>query len=129
MNNFYNPYNPYTMQNYSSLLQNQTYQSPYTPQQNQYFFVNGLEGAKAYQIQPNQTVMLLDSEKPIICKKTSDQYGKSSIQFFKMVETTEEEIKAMNNPVPTVDYASKDDLNALSKKIDDIYKALELKEE
>lgn len=138
MNNFYNPYNPYspyTNYGYPNLMQNQyqnpnQYQNQYqnqttTQQPNSYVFVNGIEGAKAYQVNPNQTMMLLDSEEPIVYKKTSDQFGKSSIQFFRLVSTTEEELR-QGKIMPSEDTtALKKEVANLSDKINAIYSALE----
>lgn len=42
----YNPYNP-----------NNNYQPQQQPQMNHYAFVNGIEGAKSFQLQPNQNIM------------------------------------------------------------------------
>ena len=146
MNNFYNPYNPYTAYGYNSMAQNQpqNYTNPYqnlypnqyqnqtlnqsqyqSNQQNTYVFVNGIEGAKAYQVAPNQTMMLLDSEKPLIYKKVSDQFGKSSIQFYKMIETTEEELKHVEVAPSEDTTALKKEVASLSEKINAIYNALE----
>lgn len=39
---------------------------------NQYTYVNGLEGAKAFNIAPNQSVLLMDSDNPVFYLKTSN---------------------------------------------------------
>ena len=126
MNNNFNPYNygNYGNFNYPNFNQPNYYQQP---KSNQYEWVNGVEGAKAYQIQPNQTVMLLDADNPIIYKKTSNQQGQSSLQYFKMIEISEEELKNLNAPQPSVEYATKEDFEGLKKKIDNLYKKIDKK--
>ena len=140
-----NNYNPYVFGNYPYMTNSNT--SPYTnnyqqpnyqygqfnqpvqqsTQFNQYAFVNGIEGAKAFQLGNNQTMMLLDSENPIIYKKTSNEQGQSTIQYYKMTEISEDEVKNLNTIELDELYASKDDIEAINKKIDNLYKKLEMK--
>jgi len=103
MQNFNNPYgNVYP--NY--------YQQPRT---NQYAFVNGFEGAKAFQVQPNQMVMLLDSDNPIVYKKTANSLGQCTIEAFNLVPI-KEEVKTND------EYVSKAEFDALVKRIDELTK-------
>lgn len=104
--NFNNPYNAYNP--YANMYQPQ--QQPI--QQNQYAFVNGIEGAKSYLMQPNQTVLLMDSDAPMCYMKTSNQLGQSTLRYFKLTEVTETSSK------PNVEYALKSDLDALKEKLD-----------
>ena len=102
--------------------------NPYGYQQPNYFqpqpktsnliFVNGIEGAKSYQVYPNQMVMLLDSDNPIIYKKTANGYGQATIEAFKMVPITQDD-KNIN-----IDdkYVLKTDFEALVKRIDELTK-------
>ncbi len=111
-NNNFNPYNPY---------------NPYTMPQtkiNQYSFVNGIEGAKAYQVMPNQKMMLLDSDRPIVYMKTSDEYGKSSLRYFKLVEIKEDDLK-VQQPENSSQYALKADLEALKQELINLSNKLE----
>jgi len=49
------------------------YQQPYMPQQRQEVIrVNGRNGAEAYQMAPNSSILLLDETAPIIWLKTTD---------------------------------------------------------
>lgn len=67
---------------------------PYTqPQFNTYYFVNGIEGAKSFVVQPNQTVLLMDSDSPMCYMKQSNGIGQSSIRYFKLVELKEQDVK------------------------------------
>ena len=84
---------------------------------NQYVFVNGVEGAKAYQILPNQKIMLMDSDSPIVFMKTSDNYGKATLRYFKLIEISENDLKSTTLS-PANDYALKSDLDELRSKID-----------
>mgnify|MGYP004647960073 FL=1 len=53
-------------------------------------WVQGLEGAKAYQIYPNSSVILMDSENDnTMYIKTSDHLGISKIRTFKYEEVEE----------------------------------------
>ena len=60
---------------------------------NTYYFVNGIEGAKSFVVQPNQTVLLMDSDAPMCYMKQSNGIGQSSIRYFKLVEMKESEVK------------------------------------
>lgn len=63
------------------------YMNPYTPQQNtmpvsgsfgtrqEIVKVNGEGGARAYQLAPNSSILLLDETEPVIWLKTSDGAG------------------------------------------------------
>ena len=42
-----------------------------TQQMNQIQFVNGIESAKAFTLGPNQSVILMDSNKPVFLSETS----------------------------------------------------------
>lgn len=122
-NNYQQPTYPYGQFN-----QPQVQPQPQQPTQyKQYTFVNGIEGAKAFQLGNNQTMMLLDSENPIIYKKTSNEQGQSTIQYYKMIEISEDEVKNLNIAELDELYASKEDVEAINKKIDNLYRKLEMK--
>ena len=112
MQNNFNPYgfnpNPYP--------NNNNYQQP---KANQYFWVNGKESAKAFQIMPNQSVMLMDNDKPLVYMKTTDGLGKSDMRYFKLVEISEEELNQSENK-PNQEYVLKSDFDALVKRIDEL---------
>ena len=103
-NNFNNPYvNPAP--------------NMYNARLNQYTFVNGLEGAKSFQVQPNQTVMLLDSDNPIIYKKSANSYGQASIEYFQMIPISEQDVRNILTP-PMPEYVLKSDFDKLMAKLD-----------
>ena len=103
-----------------------SYNNYYQPQQyKQYACVNGIEGAKAFQVMPNQTMLLMDSDKPIVFMKTSDSMGKASLRYFTLTEMNEEEVVKQYQPKPPVEYVSKADFDALSEKMNNILSLLE----
>ena len=53
-------------------------------------YVNGIDSAKAYQLQPNQSVMLFDQNEPLMYVKTADASGFCSIKTFRLTEVTDE---------------------------------------
>lgn len=97
-------------------MQNFDYFNPYTqPRTNQYAFVNGIEGAKAFQVRPNQMVMLLDSDNPIVYKKTANEYGQANIECFRLVPIQDSEL----HPQPQ-EYVLKKDFDALLEKVNSL---------
>ena len=92
-------------------------------QLNQYAVVNGLEGAKSYNMMPNQSMMLMDGSNPYVYMKTTNQMGQATIRCFKLVEEKIEEIEVANSP-----YATKSDLTLLTQKLDDLITKLGGKE-
>ena len=101
------------MQNYYT-----NYNNNYVPQLKQYSFVNGIEGAKSFQMPPNQTMLLMDSDNPICYMKTTDGIGQASLRYFKLEEIDENTIRAMNQPKPDPNYVLKSDFDNLVAKID-----------
>lgn len=123
-----NPYQPYGYNPYGNLYQNnnqnfqQNNQQMQQTQANNYYYVNGVIGAKSFQMQPNQTVMLMDSDNPVCFMKQSNGMGQSTLRYFKLVEVNENDLtdnneKKQNN---TNEYVLKSDFDVLSKKVDDL---------
>ena len=79
-------------------------------------WVQGIEGAKAWQMQPNNNVVLLDSENDgRFYIKSSDAVGMCSLRTFKY-----EEITNVPKQTPEVDmseYVKKSELETLIKSI------------
>lgn len=116
------------MQNYNPYQYN--YNNYNQPQQlKQYAFVNGIEGAKAFQMASNQTMMLMDSDKPVVFMKTTDSLGKASLRYFNLTEIDEAEAAKQYLPQPIPEYALKSDIEALNEKIDTLISSLKPKEE
>lgn len=92
--------NPYAM--------NMTPQTPTTLTR-----VTGIDGAKAYQMTPNSTVALFDSNEDIMYIKTTDGAGFPTIRTF-----TFNEVVANNNSVSeNVDYVTRDEFNKLKEEL------------
>lgn len=122
-NNPYGNYNPY--QNY---YQPQMPQSPLMPQQtNQYAYVNGVEGAKSYQVPPGKTVLLIDNDNPYIYFKTANELGQSGIRYFSIKETDENTARGILNQniqMNNSEYVLKSDFEELTKKYESLNKKI-----
>lgn len=129
MANFYNPYGYYYNQGMPNEKQNNnmTYQN-LPPVLKQYSFVNGIEGAKAYPLLPNQMMLLMDADNPILYKKTSDAMGKSTIDYFTITQVSENQVRDILTPKKP-EYALKSDVNAINTKLDELIKTLTPKKE
>lgn len=128
--NIYQPYgvNQNYQNNYGSQMQQpQMFQQQnQQPKMNQYAFVNGLEGAKSFQVPPNQTILLMDSDSPLCYMKSSNSVGQSTLRYFKLTEVSESELKGNNSqPQKNQDYVLKTDFDALSKRLDELSKKIE----
>ena len=110
------------------------FQNPYAslmPQQNQYYNpqmnnqqiypqvqtqnlirVNGIEGAKAYQMSANSIVSLFDANEDIMYIKSTDGAGFPSIRTFSFTEVKEE-----NKPAQKVDYISREEFEEFKKEL------------
>lgn len=119
-----NPYAPYSpQQGYGAFNPNPYGQPQQAPQTNTYAFVNGIEGAKSFPMGPNQTVMLMDSDQPIAYMKQSNNMGQATIKYFRLVETSEAELRvSAQKQAPSPEYATKAELDALARKIEELSK-------
>ena len=100
----------------------QSYFNPYARAQvpsNNIIWVQGIEGAKAQQITPNSSLLLLDSESDHFYMKVCDQYGICMpIKVYKF----EEEVPAATAPLATVEagaaaqYITRDEVIELIKE-------------
>mgnify|MGYP007012508842 CR=1 FL=1 len=102
---------------YASYYPQTAYQQQQRPIMNQYVFVNGIDGAKAFQMLPNQTILLMDNDNPYVYMKSANQLGQTSIRYFKLMETSEQELRGVVDVVPTTEYALKKDLDELKEQI------------
>lgn len=108
------------------------YQNPYQmPQSNMYMpkqlssqnnginWVQGIEGAKAYQIPQNSNIILMDSEKNRMYIKTSDNIGMCNLRIFDFTEVTE--TSQGHNSVATQpdlsQYVTRDELNNILEQL------------
>ena len=86
---------------------------------NNIVWVQGIEGAKAWQLPPNSMIILLDSEvEGKMYIKVSDNIGMSSLRIFNYVE----EVPSTSNNVTTNDldlsqFVKKDEIKNLIKEV------------
>lgn len=105
---------------YASLIgQNPYYNQPMNNQQifpqeqtQNLIRVNGMDGAKTYQMTPNSTVALFDSNEDIMYIKTTDGAGFPSIRTFNFVEITQNEKSTTNQ-----DYISRQEFEEFKKEL------------
>ena len=110
-----NYYNPNNFQNYV----NAPMQTP--PQQNSIIWVQGESGAKSYMVAPNTTVQLWDSESQTIYLKSADASGMPSIR---VLDYTFRDGMPAQQAEP--DYATRADLDALRKEIEELRRTMEV---
>lgn len=103
----------------------QMYQ-PYIPQPQQQntsiIWVQGEQAARSYLISPNSTIALWDSDSQKIYLKSADASGMPSI---KTLEYTIIDGQPQPKANPTVEYATKEEMDKLREKIDHLYNELE----
>ena len=111
-----NPYSNYNMMglngfnNYNQ-FQPQLNQPQMTPQN--LIRVNGIDGAKAYQMPANSTVALFDNNEDIMYIKTTDGAGFPAIRTFAF-----NEVVANTNPIQdAADYVTRDEFNKLKEEL------------
>ena len=129
-NPYYNPYQqyPYTQGN------TQQFQMPQQPQaqvqQTNYLpltFVNGIEGAKAFIVNPNQVIYLKDSDSNLLFEKKADSQGKYTITVFELKQV--DYSRPVQKPVETpINYATIDDLTKLLVRLENMINELKSKE-
>lgn len=101
MPQFYNPYNNIPQQQFYS----QTTPAYVQPQQiqqqisNGFAWVQGEAAAKAYAVAPGTTMMLMDTENPILYMKSTDQTGRPQEMQIRYLVTKEEFSKIQNGAV------------------------------
>lgn len=96
----YNPANGYIAPNYvyPSYLNNQSQQP--RPQQNIFNWVQGEAAAKAVNVLPGQTALLMDSEDSVFYIKTTDESGMPlPLRIFDYKERETKEVKEKEMPV------------------------------
>ena len=74
--------------------------------------VNGIDGAKAYQMPANSTVALFDSNEDVMYVKSTDGAGFPSIRTFSFIEKLNAEGKS-----PDVEYISREEFEEFKKEL------------
>ncbi len=83
----------------------------YQPQKNGINWVQGVEGAKAFQLMPNSNTVLMDSENDgIFYIKVCDNIGMCSLRKFRYQEIIDE-------PQQTNQYVTRDELMNILKEL------------
>ena len=116
MNNF-NQFQPQQRQQYSPYFNPATGATAST---NNILWVNGIEGAKAWQLNPSSMAILLDSENEgKMYIKVSDSIGMSSLRIFNYVEEFPSTTKNVttNKDLDLSQYVRKDELTNLIKEL------------
>lgn len=123
---YYNPYAP----NYNGTTPYQTQnnimaqQPTYTP----LVFVNGIEGAKKYIVQPNTTIYLKDNDSDKLFIKYCDAQGRSMLRIYDLVELDEQGNKKIVAPVQEIDteqFITKDTFKAMEIKLNKLQTAVD----
>lgn len=72
-------------------------------------WVQGIEGAKSYILQPGENILLMDSEDDRLFIKSCDEIGKPSIRSFKLIE----EVLESNENVNMDDYVKREEIQGM----------------
>ena len=109
---FQNPYANLLAQNqyYNPQMNNQ--QIFQQEQQQNLIRVNGIDGAKAYQMNANSTVALFDANEDIVYIKNTDGAGFPSIRMFKF-----EEVNETTKSEEKQDYISRKEFEEFKKEL------------
>lgn len=87
------------------------YNNYFQPQHNGINWVQGLEGAKAYQLMPNSNIVLMDSENDgMFYIKVSNNIGMCSLRKFKYQEI-------QDTPVANNQYVTKDEVMQMIQEL------------
>ena len=106
-------------------MNNFNQQSYFTPTSsvratNNIIWVQGIEGAKAWQLAPNSMAILLDSESEgKMYIKVTDNIGMGSLRIFNYVEEVVQpaQVNVTTNNLDLSQYVKKDELSMLIKEI------------
>lgn len=107
-NSMQNPYmtQPYYANRNNPLVQNQN---------NRIVWVNGIEGAKAYQIEPNSNILLLDSDiEGRMYIKTCDNIGMCNLRIFSYQEL---QPNTQSQQIDTTNFVTKDEMQAAINQV------------
>ena len=115
------------MNNFNYIPQKNQFSSYFNPatgtsaSTNNIVWVQGIEGAKAWQLTPNSMIILLDSEvEGKMYIKVSDNIGMSSLRIFNYTEEfpkSENSNETINQGLDLSQYVTKDELINLVKEV------------
>lgn len=134
------PTNPQTPQNGSYIQPNGIISPFLQPQMNTagiqtqgsaIEYVNGIEGAKAYIMQPNSTKWLMDSDGSYFYLKSSNAQNQANVRMFEYKEidmsTKKAKEVATSNEIDMSEYVKKEDFDALKKTVASLKKSKTVK--
>lgn len=113
-------YNNYYPQFYPSAQPQFVPQSNQQTQTNNLIWVQGEASAKSYPVSAGQSVLLMDSENPVMYIKSTDQSGMPlPLRVFDYKERTQSHTDAQPKTVaePKVDYISRNEFDAFRDEI------------
>lgn len=119
-NNFPQQYNGNQPTPYSSP---QAPQAPFAPMSAQpqgngsYAYINGIEGAKAFMVMPNQKVILFDSDSNHFFIKQANQQGQAVLKVFEYTELDENAPKKTVQAQPMEAYVTKQEFEEFKKTL------------
>lgn len=98
---------------------NSMYQVPQGQQNNSIVWVQGEEGAKAYPIAPGNTVLLMDSESPVIYLKRADLSGRPmQMEIYDMVRRDPDQTPNNEQMIDLSGYVKMEELdNLIEEKV------------
>ena len=134
MFNNFSPYSTFPMQSsYDRIAVNQPQQmfNPYQPNQTQQpqsfqqntniTFVNGIEGAKAYQVSPNSSVLLMDSDNSKFYVKSTDGLGVAKLTSYCFLEEGNSPTESSSSTVAVEGVSlKKEDVDALMNRLNEL---------
>ena len=108
------PYYPYSPNYFQTPAPDQLAQlrQNFQPQTPAIVWVQNEVEAMNYLVAPNSAVTLWDSNSPVVYLKQTDASGKPSMKTYDLVERTQKPVQQ------SVEYATKEELNALAAKIE-----------
>ena len=118
-----NGFNQMLVGNNNPVQQRSSFPSYFNPQPtttptNNIVWVQGIEGAKAWQLNPNSMIILLDSEtEGKMYIKVSDNIGLSTLRIFNYVEEVQTPSNASNSNIDLSNYVTKEELTNLLKEL------------
>lgn len=117
--NYYPTYYQPPMADQLTQYRQQQYTMPQAapqPQSSPILWVQGEEGAKAYMVAPGASVLLMDSESSSFYIKSTDASGMP--QPLRIFDYTERVANAKAPVIPSADYVTREEFNALAARID-----------
>ena len=105
----------YNQPNYNNSAPQQNIQ---TQQNNSITWVQGEASAKSYPVMAGQSILLMDSENPVMYIKSTDQSGMPlPLRVFDYTERKSENTAPNNAVQPKTDYVSRDEFDAFKEAV------------